>query len=81
MTAPSNKTDEDISNVPDKQDESDVFSEESHEFLFDTSEEDSDSESYRSNVVHELNRMKNCYVFRILLYLTAWRFQDLHFSV
>jgi hypothetical protein len=53
MAASSNKTDEDISNVLDKEDESDVFSEESDDFLFDASEEDSDSESDTSNVVHE----------------------------
>ena len=53
MAASSNETDEDISNVLDKEDESDVFSEESDDFLFDTSEEDSDSESDMSNVVRE----------------------------
>jgi hypothetical protein len=54
MTASSNKTDEDISNALDKEDESDVFSEESDEFSFVISEEDSDSESDTSNVVHEI---------------------------
>jgi len=53
MSVSSNKTDEDISNILDKEDESDLFSEESDNFLFDTSEEDSDSDSDRSNVVHE----------------------------
>jgi hypothetical protein len=28
-----------------------------------------------------VNRMKNCHIFRILFYLTAWRIQDLHFLV
>jgi hypothetical protein len=51
--ASSNMTDEDISNVLDKEDESDVFSEEFDDFLFDTSEEDSDSEPDTSNVVHK----------------------------
>jgi hypothetical protein len=53
MAVSGNETDEDISNVLDKEDESDVFSEESDDFLFDTSEEDSDSESDMSNVVRE----------------------------
>ena len=53
MAVSSNKTDKGISNILDKEDESDVFSEESDDFLFVTSEEDSDSESYTSNVVHE----------------------------
>jgi len=53
MAASSKKIDEDISNVLDKEDESDVFSEETDDFLFGTSEEDSDSESNTSNVVHE----------------------------
>jgi hypothetical protein len=38
VTASRNKTDEVISNVLDKEDKSDVFSEESDDFLFDTSE-------------------------------------------
>jgi hypothetical protein len=53
MAASSNKSDEDISNVLDKEDKSDVFSEESDDFLLDRSQEDSDSDSYMSNVVHE----------------------------
>jgi len=53
MAASSNETDEDISNDLDKEDESYVFSEESDDFLFDTSEEDSDRESGTRNVVHE----------------------------
>jgi len=53
MAASSNKTDEDISNALDKEEESDVFSEESDDFLFDTSDEDSECESNTSNVVHE----------------------------
>jgi len=46
-------TDEDISNVLDNEDESDIFSEESDDFWFDTSEEDSESDSDTSSVVHE----------------------------
>jgi len=53
MVASSKKTGKDISNVLDKEDESDAFAEESDDFLFDTSEEDSDSESDTSNVMHE----------------------------
>jgi len=59
MAASSNKrmkdllTDEDISNVLDNEDESDVFSEESDDFWFDTSQEDSESDSDTSSVVHE----------------------------
>jgi len=60
MAASSNKqkkdllTEEDISQVLDKEDKSDVSSEESDDFLFDTSEEDSsDSELETSSVVHE----------------------------
>jgi len=53
MAASSNETDQDICNVLDKEEESDVFSEESDDFLFDTSEEESDRESDTSNVVHE----------------------------
>jgi hypothetical protein len=43
-------TEEDIYRVLDKEDESDVFSD---DFLFDTSEKDTDSESDTSSVVHE----------------------------
>jgi hypothetical protein len=56
MAAPGNKRkrdllpEEGISKVLDKEAESEVFSEESDDFSFDTSEEDSDSES---DVVHE----------------------------
>jgi hypothetical protein len=53
MAVSSNKTDKDISNILDKEDESDVFSEESDDFLFATSDEDSDSDLITSNVVHE----------------------------
>jgi len=60
MAASSNKrkkdplTEEDISKVLDKEDESDVSSEESDDFLFDASEEDSsDSELETCSVVHE----------------------------
>ena len=59
MAASSNKqmkdllTDEDISNVLDIEEESDVFSEESDDFWFDTSEEDSESDLDTNSVVHE----------------------------
>jgi hypothetical protein len=59
MAASSNKwmkdllTDEDISKVLDTEDESDVFSEESDNFWFDTSEEDSDRDSNTISIVHE----------------------------
>jgi len=45
--------DEDISKVLDVEDESDVFSEETDDFWFGTSEEDSDRNSDTSSVVHE----------------------------
>jgi hypothetical protein len=47
-------TEEDISIVLDKEDESNVFC----EFSFDTSEEDSESESDTSSVVHERESYK-----------------------
>jgi hypothetical protein len=59
MAASSNKRkrnllrDEDISKVLDIEDKSDIFSEESDDFWFDTSEEGTDSDSDTSNVVHE----------------------------
>jgi len=59
MAACSNKqkkdllTDDDISKVLDTEDESDVFSEESDDFWFDTSEQDTDRDSDTSSVVHE----------------------------
>ena len=59
MAASSNKQkrdllkEEDISEVLNKEDESDVFSEQSDDFSIDTSEEDSESESDTSSVVHE----------------------------
>jgi hypothetical protein len=59
MAASSNKqmkdllTDEDMSKDLDIEDESDIFSEESYDFWFDTSEEDSDRDSDTSSVVHE----------------------------
>jgi len=53
MAASSNETDENISNILDKEIESDIFFEESDDFLFDTSEEDSGGELDMSNVVHE----------------------------
>ena len=46
-------TEEDTSKVLDREDKSDTFSEDSDDFLFDRSEEDSDSESDTSSVVHE----------------------------
>jgi len=46
-------TDYDISKVLDIENESDVFSEESDDFWFDTSEEDSDRDSDTSSVVNE----------------------------
>ena len=46
-------TDEDIYRVLDTEDESDVFSEESEDFWFDTNEEDTDCGSDTSSVVHE----------------------------
>jgi hypothetical protein len=59
MAACSNKrkkdvlTDDDISKVLDTEDETDVFSEESDDFWFDTIEEDSDRDSDTSSGVHE----------------------------
>jgi len=59
MAACSNKrkkdllTDDDISKVLDIEDESDMFSEESDDFWFDTSEVDSDGDSDTSSVVKE----------------------------
>jgi len=59
MAAFSNKrkkdllTDDDISKVLDIEDERDVFSEESDDFWFDTSEEDSDGDSVTSSAVNE----------------------------
>jgi hypothetical protein len=46
-------TDEDISKVLDTEDERDIFSEESDDFWFDTSEEDIDRDSDTSSVVYE----------------------------
>jgi len=46
-------TDDVISKVLDNEDESDIFSEESDDFWFDTSEEDSDRDLDTSSVVHE----------------------------
>jgi hypothetical protein len=46
-------TDDDISKVLDIEEESDVFSEESDDFWFDTSEEDSDGDSDTCSVVNE----------------------------
>jgi hypothetical protein len=59
MAASSNKrkrdllTEEDIYRVLDIEDESDVFSEESDDFWFDTSEEDSEGDLDTSSIVHE----------------------------
>jgi hypothetical protein len=47
-------TEEDISKVLDKEYNSNVFSEESEDFGFDTSEEDSGSESDTRSVMHEI---------------------------
>jgi len=74
-------TADDISKVLDIEDESDVFSEESDDFWFDTSEEDSDGDSDTSSVVNESVSYEEVSDFRTLLYLKAWRVQDLHFSV
>jgi len=46
-------TDDDISKVLDIVNESDIFSEESDDFWFDTSEEDSDGDSDTSSVLNE----------------------------
>jgi len=46
-------TEEDISKVLDIEDVSDVFSEESDDFWFDTSEVDSERDLDTSSVVHE----------------------------
>ena len=87
MAASSNKlmkdllTEEDIYRVLDKEEESDVFCAESDNFCFDTSEENTDSASDTSSAVHESEPYEKCQTFRKLLNLTAWRFQDLHFSV
>ena len=59
MAASSNKwlkdllTDEDISKILDIEDKSDVCSEESDYFWFDTSKEDSEGDSDTSSIVHE----------------------------
>jgi hypothetical protein len=59
MAASSNKrmkdllTDKDVDKVLDFEDKNDVFSEESDDFWFDTSEEDSERGSNTSSVVHE----------------------------
>ena len=74
-------TDEDISRVLDTEDDIDVFSEESDDFWFDTSEEDSEGDSDASSICMKVNCMKKCQIFRNVLYLTAWRVQDLHFSM
>jgi hypothetical protein len=46
-------TDEDISKVLDTEDKNGVFSEESEDFWFNTSEEDSEGDSDTSSIVHE----------------------------
>jgi hypothetical protein len=74
-------TDDDISKVLDIVNESDIFSEESDDFWFDTSEEDSDGDSDTSSVLNESVSYEEVQIFRNLLYLTAWCVQDLHFSV
>jgi len=79
MAASSNKTDEDISNILDKADESDVLSEESDGFFYLIQGRKIQTVSRIQAM--KVNRMKNCHIFRIPLYLTAWRIQDLHLSV
>jgi len=74
-------TDDDISKVLDNEDESDIFSEKSDDFWFDTSEEHSDGDSDTSSVVNESVSTKKCQIFHNLLYLTAWCIQDMYFSV
>ena len=87
MAACSNKrkknllTDDDISKVLDTEDESDVLSEESDDFWFDTSEEIQTEIRIQAVLCMKVNHVKWCQMFRNLLYLTAWRIQDLHFSV
>jgi len=80
MAASSNKrmkdlpTDEDIYRVLDTEDESDVFSEESDDFWFDTSEEETDSESDTSSVVHESEQYEKVSHFsQPFVFCTSWR--------
>jgi len=74
-------TDYDIAKVLDIEDESDVFSEESDDFWFDTSEEDSDGDSVQAVLWMTVYRKKKCQIFHNVLYPMVWRVQDLHFSV
>jgi hypothetical protein len=69
MAASSNKqmkdllTDKDISKVLDTEDERDIFSEESDDFWFDTSEEGTDRDSDTTTVVHEIEPYEEVSVF------------------
>ena len=72
---------DDISKILVTEDKSDVFSEESDDFWFDTSKEDSAGNSDTSRLWMKVYRTKKCQIFCTLLYLTAWRVQSLHFSV
>ena len=56
-------TEEDISKVLEIKDKNDVFSEEYDDFWFHKSEEDSDSESNASSVVHENEPYEEVSVF------------------
>jgi hypothetical protein len=56
----------------------DVFSEESNDFRFDTSKEDSDRDTVTSSIALESEQYEEVSDFS---YLTAWCVQDLHFSV
>ena len=58
-----------------------MYSEESDDFSFDTSEEDSDSVSDTNSVVQKSEVYKKYQIFRHLLYLNTWHVQDLHFLV
>jgi hypothetical protein len=53
-------TEENISKVLDKEDESDMFSEDSDDFSFDTCEEDSESESNTGSVVRKSESEEEC---------------------
>jgi hypothetical protein len=50
-------------------------------FWFDTSEKDSDGDSDTSRVVNESVSYEEVSDFSHPVYFTAWRVQDLHFSV
>jgi len=74
-------TDDDISKVLDIEDESDVFSEESDEFGLIQGRKIQTEIQIQAVLCMKVYRMKKCQIFRNLLYPTAWRVQDLHFSV